>query len=51
MINKSGKKIANRLDLEDRIETLQESESYMTIKDPKDDFSHRISCILISPSK
>ena len=50
-INKSAKKIANRLDQEDRIEKLQESESYITIKDHKDDFSHKISCRLIYPSK
>ena len=43
-INKSAKKIANRLDLEDRIEKLQENKSYITIKDHKDDF-------LINPSK
>ena len=43
-INKSAKKIANRLDLEDRIEKLQENENYITIKDNKDDFPHKISC-------
>ena len=43
-INKSAKKIANRLDLEDRIEKLQENKNYITIKDHKDDF-------LINPSK
>ena len=37
-INKSAKKIANRLGLEDRIEKLQDNESYITIKDHKDDF-------------
>ena len=47
-INKSAKRIANRLDLEDRIEKLQESESYITIKDHKDDFAHKISHRLIN---
>ena len=50
-INKSAKKIANRLDLEDRIEKLQENENYITIKDHKDEFPHKISCRLINPSK
>ena len=45
-IKKSAKKIANRLDLEDRTEKLQENESYITIKDHKDDFLHKISCRL-----
>ena len=40
-INKSAKKIANRLDLEDRIETLQENENYITIKDHKDNFPYK----------
>ena len=47
-INKSAKRIANRLDLEDRIEKLQESESHITIKDHKDDFAHKISHRLIN---
>ena len=50
-INKFAKKIVNRLDLEDRIEKLQESETYIAIKDHKDDFPHKISCGLINPSK
>ena len=50
-INKSAKKIANRQDLEDRIEKFQENESYITIKDHKDDFPHKIQCRLINPSK
>ena len=50
-INKSAKKIANRLDLEDRIEKLQENESCLTIKDHKDDIPYKISCRLINPSK
>ena len=41
-INKSARKIANRQDLEDRIEKFQENESYITTKDHKDDFPHRI---------
>ena len=50
-INRDAKKIAVDLDLEDRIEKMQESESYITVKDHKEDFSHRLSCRLINPSK
>ena len=50
-INKSAKKIAKRLDLENGIEKLQENESYITTKDHKNDFPHKISCRLINPSK
>ena len=35
-INRDAKKIAVDLDLEDRIEKMQESESYITVKDHKD---------------
>ena len=50
-INTDTKKIALVLDLEDRIETMQESESYITVKEHKEDFPHKISCRLINPSK
>ena len=30
---------------------MQESESYITVKDHKKDFPHKISCRLINPSK
>ena len=49
--NKSPRKIPNRLDLEDRIEKLQENERYITIKDCKDDFPHKILRRLINTSK
>ena len=41
-INRDAKKIAVDLDLEDRIEKMQESESYITVKDHKEDFPHRL---------
>ena len=50
-INRDAKKIAVDLDLEDRIEKMQESESYITVKDHKEDFPHRLSFRLINPSK
>ena len=45
------KKIAKDLELEDTIEKMQESECYITVKDHKEDFPHKISCRLINPSK
>ena len=50
-INVDAKKIAKDLELEDRIEKMQESECYITVKDHKEDFPHKISCRLINPSK
>ena len=50
-INVDAKKVANDLELEDRIEKMQESECYITVKDHKEDFPHKISCRLINPSK
>ena len=50
-INKDAKKIALVLDLEDRIEKMQESESYITVKDQKEHFPHKISCHLMKISK
>ena len=47
-INKDAKKIAAVLDLEDRIEKAQEKESYITLKNHKEDFPHKISCHLIN---
>ena len=49
-INVGAKKIAKDLELEDRIEKMQESECYITVKDHKEDFPHKI-CRLINPSK
>ena len=43
--------IAKDLELEDRIEKMHESECYITVKDHKEDFPHKISCRLINPSK
>ena len=39
------------LELEDRIEKMQKSECYITVKDHKEDFPHKIWCWLINPSK
>ena len=48
-INVDAKKIAKDLELEDRIEKMQKSECYVTVKH-KEDFPHKI-CQLINPSK
>ena len=49
-INVDAKKVAKDLELEDEIEKMQESECYITVKDHKEDFPHKI-CRLINPSK
>ena len=51
MINKGAFECAKRLDLEDRMEKLQTSEAYITVKDHKEDFNVKPSFRLINPSK
>ena len=50
-INKDASMIAKPLSIDDRIEKIQESQTYITVKDHKDNFPHSISCRLIDPSK
>ena len=50
-INYNAKRIAEDLSREDRVEKMYENETYITIKDNKKDFSNKISCRLINPSK
>ena len=50
-INKSAKKITEKLPISDRIEKIQETEAYITIKDHKESFPNKIPCHLINPSK
>ena len=50
-INKGAKTIAQKLELDDRVEKMQESQCYITVKDHKEDFPHKISCRLLNPSK
>ena len=50
-INNETKSIAKQLSIEDRIERMYENESYIVIKDHKEDFPNKISCRLINPSK
>ena len=50
-INKDAKRIAEKLEIDDRIEKMKETQTYITVKDHKEDFPHKISCRLINPSK
>ena len=50
-INKSAKKITEKLPISDRIEKMRETEAYITIKDHKESFPNKISRRLINPSK
>ena len=50
-INWEAKKITEKLSLDDRVERLQETEAYITVKDHKDEFPNKIPCRLINPSK
>ena len=50
-INFAAKKIAEKLSIADRVEVMQETEAYITIKDHKDEFPNKMLCRLINPSK
>ena len=50
-INKEPKKLAEKLKIADRMERTEESEAYITVEDHKEDFPHKPSFRLISPSK
>ena len=50
-INFAAKKIAEKLSIADRVEVMQETEAYITIKDHKDEFPNKIPCRLVNPSK
>ena len=50
-INFAAKKIVEKLLIVDRVEVMQETEAYITIKDHKDEFPNKMLCRLINPSK
>ena len=50
-MNKQAKKIAEKLNIDDRIEKLQETAAYITIKDNKKGFPNNPSFRLINPPK
>jgi hypothetical protein len=50
-IDREGKAIAKKLDLADRMEVYAEKESFVTLKDHKEDFKSKPKCRLINPAK
>ena len=50
-INFAAKKLAEKFSVVDRVEVMQETEAYITIKDHKDEFPNKIPCRLVNPSK
>ena len=49
-IDKDAKRIT-KSSIDDRVEKIQELQTYITEKDHKENFPHSISCRLINPSK
>ena len=50
-INFTAKKITEKLSIDDRVQRMEETEAYITVKDHKDEFPNKIPCRLINPSK
>ena len=50
-INYNSKLIAQELSIDDRVEKMLETEAYITIKDHKEGFPHKLSFRLLNPSK
>ena len=50
-INFKAKQIARKLKIDDRVEKLDENETYVAIKDHKEGFPDEISCCFINPPK
>ena len=50
-INKEAKCIAERLHLNDRIEQFNQCESFVTLKDHKENFQNSVRCRLLNPAK
>ena len=50
-INNDDKKIAEKLEIDDRVYVLQERGAYITLKDHKDSFHNNPKCRLINPAK
>ena len=49
--NLDANKIVEKLEIDDRVEKMQETEAFLTIKDHKEGFPHTLSFRLINPSK
>ena len=50
-INYKAKLLAEKLAIDDRIEKMEETEAYITVKDHKEGFPHKLSFCLINPSE
>ena len=50
-VNKDDKKIAENLELEDRIYSFQKRNCFITMKDHKDNFENNPKCRLLNPAK
>ena len=50
-VNNEDKKIAEELELDDRIYAFSERENYITIKDHKENYRNNTKCRLINPAK
>ncbi|KAJ8043938.1 hypothetical protein HOLleu_11262 [Holothuria leucospilota] len=50
-LNKEAKKLAVKLELDDRIDQLAEKEVFLSLQDHKDNFQNKPTCRLISPTK
>ena len=50
-INQNAKKLANQIDLGERIEVMAHKNAYVTVKDHKQNFENNTKCRLINPAK
>ena len=50
-INFEAKQITQKLAIDDRVQRMQENEAFITLKDHKEGFPHRLSFRLINPTK
>ena len=50
-INYKSKLLAKKLVIDDRIDKMEETEAYITVKDHKEGFPHKLSFRLMNPSK
>ena len=50
-ISFTAKNITEKLSIDDRVQRMEELDSYITVKDHKDEFSHKIPLLLINLSK
>ena len=49
-INLDAKEIVQKLEIDDRVDKMQETGAFVTIKDHKEGFPHTLSFLLINPS-